>query len=649
MAIARVGSRGSGLHTTSAASWQVTPLVTYTVGSVILLYATTDNDSVATSTGTTNRHLSVTDPKGNTWVKVGEYSNGQGAAAAGVTQSLWVCNITTQLETTDLITITLAEAVVDKAATTDGYTVAAGNTLQAVGTPQYAAVNAANGFGSSTISGLTSKERLYFRVGGKEANSTTNITVSSGFSLATSVRSRNNASAVLNRTEYRINTSTGETSNPTFAVVGDTASIFAAFEEVTPSTTLVNNDQGGSYGVIASVANEEARTYGIVAAVANEEARSYSILEAVANEEARSYSILSAVSADFAGTHSIVGAVSNDLADAYGMAGAVSSDSAGAYDVLSTVSADLAGSHAIFATVSQDHAGSYGVLAAVSADLAQGYEVLEPVEMGIFDSGIFDSGIFKMAGAPNPAVSSVQDDFNGGGTELGGVYLPDTAKWSTQQWQGSTLVRHNRVEQRLAAVSGGGNTRITTGPHGGGPETLTKLSLTGSRVFVRLAQRITGPGINAVAQLALADLVNGGAGSSLVIEATTAGNLEWYGANAYVAAPGSNGTTPYVPANHAWLSFSEQGGTIYFQVAPETASNPPIESDWVTLGSVARSALTWDIDSVSPSLATNGDAGGNATTLPTIWDGFNAAANPTYAAVSTLSANFDAVIDTGVW
>jgi hypothetical protein len=97
--------------------------------------------------------------------------------------------------------------------------------------------DAANGFGSAAFSGLPSQERLYYRGLGKEANSTTDITVSTSFTAATLTRSRNNASAVLLRAEFRINTSTGETSNPTLAVTGDTAAVFVALEEFLPART----------------------------------------------------------------------------------------------------------------------------------------------------------------------------------------------------------------------------------------------------------------------------------------------------------------------------------------------------------------------------------------------------------------------------
>ena len=92
-------------------------------------------------------------------------------------------------------------------------------------------VTAATDFGSAAISGLSSKERLYFRAIAKEANTLLTITPTTNFSTVGGGRSNNSVTAVLARGEYRINTSTGETSDPTFAVSGDTAGVFVALEE----------------------------------------------------------------------------------------------------------------------------------------------------------------------------------------------------------------------------------------------------------------------------------------------------------------------------------------------------------------------------------------------------------------------------------
>lgn len=198
-------------------------------------------DNIQTTTGDSTNHTGVS---GTNLVatKIGEYTNGQSAAAAGATTSLWLLEATGAVSVGTAITISLSGAVVDKTCTAWKYTKGAGMALRLcpdfTPNPIVNAINASNGFGSAAFSGGTSKSRLFVRALGKEANSTTALTVSSGFTAMTAQRSRNNASAVLVRGEFRINTSTGETSNPTMAVSGDTAAVFAAIEEYDPRPAI---------------------------------------------------------------------------------------------------------------------------------------------------------------------------------------------------------------------------------------------------------------------------------------------------------------------------------------------------------------------------------------------------------------------------
>ena len=234
MAIASVGTLGNAVDAVSASSftWTTTTNALSTSGDLAILGITTDN--LTTTDGATNDHTSVTGGTG-TWTKLGEYTNGEGSAGAGVTQSLWLFQSTGTNAIGTVFTMNLSGSVVDKAAQGWKFTVAAGNSLQNGSAVQSNATDASNGYGSVAFSGLSSLSRLWIRGLGKEANTTTNITVSTSFTRFTSmVRSRNNAAAVCNHGEFRINTSTGETSNPTLAVSGDTAAVFAALEEYTP-------------------------------------------------------------------------------------------------------------------------------------------------------------------------------------------------------------------------------------------------------------------------------------------------------------------------------------------------------------------------------------------------------------------------------
>lgn len=245
MAISSGGTLGTGTHSTSASSFTLTTATNaLAAGDFAMLEVVTDN--LQTTTGPSTNHTGVSGTNLSA-TKLGEYTNGQSAAAAGVTTSLWLLEATGAVGTGAVITVSLSGAVVDKVAGAWKFTKGAGMAIRLCNVPgQFAAnpimqaVNASNGFGSAAFSGGPSQSRLYFRAMGKEANSTTALTVSSGFTATTAQRSRNNAAAVLVRGEFRINTSTGETSNPTMAVSGDTAAVFAALEEYDPRPTITS-------------------------------------------------------------------------------------------------------------------------------------------------------------------------------------------------------------------------------------------------------------------------------------------------------------------------------------------------------------------------------------------------------------------------
>jgi hypothetical protein len=233
MAIASVGTLGTGASSTSNSTLAFnTATNALAAGDFAILTIVSDN----TSTGADGDASEITGVSGGTgtWTKLGEHGNNNGAAGTGVVTAVWLFEASGTVAIGTTITVTFANNRTDKCCSFWKYTKAAGTTIvKETGTtnPITSAVDASNGFGSSAFSGLASSSRLYFRGLGKEANSTTDITVSGSFTAITLTRSRNNASAVLLRGEFRINTSTGETSNPTLAVSGDTAGLFLALEE----------------------------------------------------------------------------------------------------------------------------------------------------------------------------------------------------------------------------------------------------------------------------------------------------------------------------------------------------------------------------------------------------------------------------------
>jgi hypothetical protein len=233
MAIASIGTRGTAVSGASTTTIARAPTATVAVGRVLVAhFAARQNIAIST----------VTDAAGNTWQFIGRYSH---SGTGDAHNEVWLCNVTTQLTTGTNITATFGSAIVDKCMALWEYSVGSGNVLQVVEPVVGNQVNAANGFGSAAFAGLASAQRLYFRSGSKRANSTGTITATSGYTThALNIRSRNSSTlAITLRAEHLIATNTGTTSNPTWAVSGNTAANFVAFEEYSPpaAQTLTQN------------------------------------------------------------------------------------------------------------------------------------------------------------------------------------------------------------------------------------------------------------------------------------------------------------------------------------------------------------------------------------------------------------------------
>jgi hypothetical protein len=233
VAFGSIGTLGTGASSSSGTSYSFTTVTnTLASGDFGILVSSMNNTSSAD--GDNNENNSVSGGTG-TWTKLGEYGNCNGAAGSGVVVAVWLFEASATLSTGTTITVGFGAAHVNKTCSFWGFTKAAGTTVaissEPAPNPITSQVDAANDFGSSTFSGLNSLARLYFRGLAKRANSVTDITPSASFTGITPQRSGNVAAARLVRGEFRINTSTGETSNPTQATSGDTAGLFFALVE----------------------------------------------------------------------------------------------------------------------------------------------------------------------------------------------------------------------------------------------------------------------------------------------------------------------------------------------------------------------------------------------------------------------------------
>jgi hypothetical protein len=217
----------AGAHSTSAATWEPAINVQVVADDWIVCILATDNIG---TTDTDHAEHDV-DGQGLTFYKLGEYTNGEGAAASGVTVSAWLArNTSGSTIGTFTFSIVFPSAIVEKCMTI--YKFRAGPDLAAVvGTLQSSAGDGTAAYGSAVISGLDSGERLYIRAIGQEANSSSQITETAGFTAFSVSRSRNDPLAVLVRGEFLIVTDTGATSTPIKPISGDWASLFVALSE----------------------------------------------------------------------------------------------------------------------------------------------------------------------------------------------------------------------------------------------------------------------------------------------------------------------------------------------------------------------------------------------------------------------------------
>ncbi len=119
---------GNGQNKASSTLVQATITVSPAVGDVVIVLIAADNTS--TTDGDNGEVSSVTDSKSNTYTKAREFTNGQGAAAAGATVSLWFSKLTTALVgSTDIISGNFGTARVAKGMSLATATIGAGNVV----------------------------------------------------------------------------------------------------------------------------------------------------------------------------------------------------------------------------------------------------------------------------------------------------------------------------------------------------------------------------------------------------------------------------------------------------------------------------------------------------------------------------------------
>ena len=235
MAITSIGSLGTGGTASSNTTVTMTNATNALLaGDWIVLSVSSNNTS--TTDGDNSEVTGVTDTKGNPWQKLGEWTNSEGVAGSGITNSLWMTQVSVDIVVSDMtITTTFASARANKACSAYIFrssTFSGPVRLQNAITPD--ATDASNDFGSVVQPGVTPEEQvIYFRGLGKQTNTLTAMTPTTDWTAITNIRSSSSAAARTTYGEFIIQNSTGQTSNPTLAVSGNTAGVFVAIVEGT--------------------------------------------------------------------------------------------------------------------------------------------------------------------------------------------------------------------------------------------------------------------------------------------------------------------------------------------------------------------------------------------------------------------------------
>lgn len=218
-------------------SWGVGYTDAWSVGQLHVAVLATDNQGA--TDGATSDHTSIT-CNSNTFTKIQEWTYSGGGAANGVTISIWYCVLTNGING-HTCTVALAGSAPGNGAKGLRIMALNRNTGQTLSVDSTVTVTSGtnNPVGSLSTSGLTSKEHLHFRAYGIETSSAIASTPSTNFTnlAAYGTSSGSSATNVSARAEYRINTSTGETSAPS-APAGDGTAILVAFSESSTATPV---------------------------------------------------------------------------------------------------------------------------------------------------------------------------------------------------------------------------------------------------------------------------------------------------------------------------------------------------------------------------------------------------------------------------
>jgi hypothetical protein len=212
------------IFTAGGTSWSFTTSAAINSGDLIIVRISSDN--LDTTDGETSVVSSVS-VGGQALTKRREYTNGQGAAAAGVTCSVWSLQNSSALSSGATVAIEFSGSLAANGAITRVLAFTMDNATTLTEAAYNVLAQDAAQPGSLAVSGLASASYLFIRSCAMEGNAAP-LTVSSGWSNSPNT----NSSSVSIASEHLIATATGATSDGfTMSASLDNASVLLALSE----------------------------------------------------------------------------------------------------------------------------------------------------------------------------------------------------------------------------------------------------------------------------------------------------------------------------------------------------------------------------------------------------------------------------------
>jgi hypothetical protein len=235
---------------TSDTTLAFSPTATVAVDRLAILPVVWDNVSTANADDTT--FLSVSDTKSNTWTRAAECQYSAGGVLDGVMAGLFYSVITTDILTSDTITITSTAVGTAKGCTLATFNRDTSKTVGVAG-KGYQRVAASASY-TATVSGLTSEEHLWIGVNAMENDATNTNQTDASYTLITQGATNSFGTTGLGdvnvgaRAAYLISTGTTETYDRASLSTQDRATLLVAFREITGGAGTTVTDPFGMSG-----------------------------------------------------------------------------------------------------------------------------------------------------------------------------------------------------------------------------------------------------------------------------------------------------------------------------------------------------------------------------------------------------------------